>query len=64
MEMKRTQTNGPANEIVGFVYLMKHSRTYKTGKQNATGRREYELAVQLPEKLRTAHVIKTDARFS
>jgi hypothetical protein len=24
------------------------------------GRREYELAIQLPEKLRTIHVIKTD----
>jgi len=45
---------------VGFVYLMKHGKYYKIGKTNATGRREYELAVQLPEKLRTIHVIKTD----
>lgn len=49
-----------ANEIVGFVYLMKHGRHYKIGKTNAMGRREYELAIQLPEKLRTVHVIKTD----
>ncbi len=47
-------------QLVGFVYLMKHGKYYKIGKTNATGRREYELAVQLPEKLRTIHVIKTD----
>jgi hypothetical protein len=48
--------------VVGFVYLMKHGgrREYKIGKTNALGRREYELAIQLPEKLRTIHVIKTD----
>jgi hypothetical protein len=48
--------------MVGFVYLMKHGgrREYKIGKTNAMGRREYELAIQLPEKLRTIHVIKTD----
>lgn len=50
----------PATEVVGFVYLMKHGKHYKIGKTNATGRREYELAIQLPEKLRTVHVIKTD----
>jgi hypothetical protein len=46
--------------ILGFVYLMKHGRHYKIGKTNATGRREYELAIQLPERLTTVHVIKTD----
>src|SRR5882724_5639232 len=46
--------------VIGFVYLMKHGsrREYKIGKTNATGRREYELAIQLPEKLITIHVIK------
>jgi hypothetical protein len=54
-------TNEQASgEVVGFVYLMKHGRHYKIGKTNATGRREYELAIQLPEKLSTVHVIKTD----
>jgi hypothetical protein len=52
----------PATEIVGFVYLMKHGRHYKIGKTNAIGRREYELAIQLPEKLHTIHVIKTYGR--
>lgn len=47
-------------ETVGFVYLMKHGKHYKIGKTNATGRREYELAIQLPEKLHTVHIIKTD----
>jgi hypothetical protein len=46
--------------VIGFVYLMKHGRHYKIGKTNATGRRKYELAIQLPEKLRTIHIIKTD----
>jgi hypothetical protein len=48
------------DEALGFVYLMKHGKHYKIGKTNATGRREYELAIQLPEKLRTVHIIKTD----
>jgi len=50
----------PTTEAVGFVYLMKYGRYYKIGKTNATGRRAYEIAIQLPEKLRTVHVIKTD----
>jgi hypothetical protein len=53
-------TEKPATDIVGFVYLMKHGRHFKIGKTNATGRREYELAIQLPEKLQTVHIIKTD----
>lgn len=50
----------PAQVVVGFVYLMKSGKHYKIGKTNATGRREYELAIQLPERLSTVHVIKTD----
>jgi hypothetical protein len=50
----------PASTIKGFVYLMKSGKYHKIGKTNATGRREYELAIQLPEKLNTVHVIKTD----
>jgi Meiotically up-regulated gene 113 len=44
----------------GAVYLLKSGRYYKIGKTNAVGRREYELAIQLPEKPRTVHVIRTD----
>ena len=47
-------------EVVGFVYLMKSGRHYKIGRSNAAGRREYELAIQMPEKLVTVHTIRTD----
>jgi hypothetical protein len=47
-------------EIIGFVYLMKSGRHYKVGRSNAAGRREYELAIQMPEKLTTVHTIRTD----
>ncbi len=44
----------------GFVYLMKSGRFYKIGRSNAAGRREYEIAIQMPEKLSTVHAIRTD----
>jgi hypothetical protein len=44
----------------GFVYLMKSGKHYKIGHSNSAGRREYELAIQLPEKLTTVHTIRTD----
>ncbi len=47
-------------DSIGYVYLMKSGRYYKIGKSAAVGRREYELAIQLPEKLTTVHSIKTD----
>jgi len=59
-EKESSRDEKSATEIVGFVYLMKHGKYYKIGKTNAMGRREYELAIQLPEKLRTVHTIKTD----
>jgi hypothetical protein len=46
--------------LVGFVYLMRAGRYFKIGKTNAVGRRERELAIQLPEKPNTVHVIRTD----
>ena len=45
---------------IGFVYLLKSGRYFKIGKTNAHGRRERELAIQLPEKAQSIHVIKTD----
>lgn len=45
---------------IGDVYLMKSGRYYKIGKTDAIGRREYELGIQLPEKITTVHTIKTD----
>lgn len=47
-------------EEFGFVYLLRSGRFYKIGKSNAAGRRERELAIQLPEKAATVHVIRTD----
>lgn len=46
--------------IIGFVYLMKSGKYYKLGRSNAAGRREYELSIQMPEKLVTIHTIRTD----
>jgi hypothetical protein len=45
---------------VGYVYLTKFGRHFKIGRTNAVGRRERELAIQLPERSKTVHVISTD----
>ncbi|MFZ5865898.1 MAG: GIY-YIG nuclease family protein [Thermodesulfobacteriota bacterium] len=47
-------------ESFGSVYLLKSGRYYKIGRSNAVGRRERELAIQLPEKTSLVHAIKTD----
>jgi hypothetical protein len=44
----------------GYVYLFKSGRFYKIGKSNSAGRREYELNLQLPERVKTVHAIRTD----
>lgn len=56
------QVRGPSAKLaeMGFVYLIKSGRHYKIGRSNAAGRRECELAIQLPERSKTIHVIKTD----
>lgn len=45
---------------VGFVYLIRAGRFYKIGRTNELGRRERELAIQLPERATVVHSIKTD----
>jgi hypothetical protein len=45
---------------LGYVYLLHSGRHYKIGKTNSIGRREYEIFLQLPERTKTVHVIKTD----
>jgi hypothetical protein len=53
--------NGKDDEIAfGFVYLIKSGRHFKIGRSNAVGRREREIALQLPDKANTVHVLKTD----
>lgn len=47
-------------EEIGFVYLMRSGRYYKIGRSNSSGRREYELAIQLPERANKVHEIRTD----
>ena len=49
-----------AAPLIGYVYLLKSGKYYKIGRSNAPGRREYELAIQLPERVATVHTIKTD----
>ena len=46
--------------IKGFVYLLRSGKNFKLGRTNAVGRRLRELAIQLPEKPNTVHVIETD----
>ncbi len=47
---------------VGYVYLLKHGarREYKIGRTNNPLRREGEVRLQLPEKLKPVHYIETD----
>jgi len=47
-------------QIKGFVYLLRSGKYYKLGRTNAAGRRLRELAIQLPKKPDTVHVIETD----
>jgi hypothetical protein len=53
--------SAPASEpTFGFVYLLRYGRHYKIGRSNSVGRRERELAIQLPERTKLIHAIKTD----
>jgi hypothetical protein len=51
---------GQGQILAGFVCLIRAARFFKIGRSNAAGRRERELAIQLPEATRTVHVIRTD----
>jgi hypothetical protein len=55
-----TPENEAHGEVIGSVYLLKSGGYYKIGRTNAMGRREYELAIQLPEKIKRVHEIRTD----
>jgi len=50
----------PDVESVGFVYLMKSGKYYKIGRSVCAEKRAYEIGLQLPEKLKLIHRIKTD----
>lgn len=46
--------------VIGSVYLMRSGIHHKIGRSNHVGRRSYEVALQLPEKLEIVHEIETD----
>jgi hypothetical protein len=46
--------------VAGSVYLMRSGKHYKIGFSAHVGRRSYEVALQLPEKLEVVHEIETD----
>lgn len=46
--------------VKGFVYLLRSGKHYKIERTNAAGRRLRELAIQLPQKPDTVHIIETD----
>jgi hypothetical protein len=52
--------DGTADVPLGFVYLIRFGRHFKIGRSNSTGRRQRELAIQLPEKTSLVHSITTD----
>jgi hypothetical protein len=56
----RKEAEGPGAEVAGEVYLFKSGGYYKIGKTSDLVRRGTEIRVQLPEKLRLIHSIKTD----
>lgn len=49
-----------SQKVAGYVYLLRSGKHFKLGRTNATGRRLRELAIQLPQKPDTVHVIETD----
>jgi hypothetical protein len=55
-----TTPSSSAPPDVGFVYLVQSGRFHKIGKTRHIGRRSYELALQLPERLELVHTIRTD----
>lgn len=60
IEAKEEAEGTPSEEQIGFVYLLKSGKSFKIGRSNAFERRSRELAIQLPEKADTVHVIRTD----
>jgi hypothetical protein len=49
-----------AGAEIGTVYLLRSGRFHKIGRSNSAGRREYEVGLQLPEKVVLVHSIQTD----
>ena len=58
--MEKPSSTQPSSIEFGYVYLLKSGRYFKIGRTNAVGRRERELAIQLPQKALCLHTIQTD----
>jgi hypothetical protein len=56
------EDNSSHSPNVGYVYLLKHGsrQEYKIGRTNNPLRREGEVGIQLPEKLKPVYYIETD----
>ncbi len=48
------------DEAFGYVYLLKSGKHFKIGFTKSVARRKYELDIQLPERAKLVHEIKTD----
>jgi len=59
-DVAATVDANPTEEAIGFVYLLKASRYFKIGRSSSFEGRSRELAIQLPERAETVHVIRTD----
>jgi len=59
---KSTGSSNPDTESVGYVYLIRHGtrNEYKIGMTNNPIRREGEIRLELPEKVKPIHYIETD----
>jgi hypothetical protein len=60
-KIETQQSEPPQADIqFGYVYLMKSGRYYKLGRSSYVEKRNYEIGLKLPEKLKVIHKIKTD----
>jgi len=61
-ESSTLPTENATEEQIDFgeVYLIKSGKFYKVGRSNSSGRRHYELSIQLPEAAKIVHTIRTD----
>ena len=54
------EEDGVGEPEIGYVYLLKAGRNFKIGRSTSFERRSRQLAIQLPERAETVHVIRTD----
>ncbi len=60
---KKSENSKEDDSKFGYVYLMKSGRYYKIGKSDCVEKRNYEIGIKLPQKLKLIHKIKTDDPF-